>query len=178
VLHHDDIVLLWVDRPGPYPAVARVGIEIEVIAVIDAGREVNRRAAGDEHPIRALPHLDHTFCCILTGNQVNIGELGVGMADFLVDGASHFTALHMGERNIHISGGDGCGNRFKPVGNGDDDIRPVIVENGRKFLQGQPGRFGRSGQVFPFEQIVNAGIDRKAVALDVFLRLPVKIEQH
>ncbi len=102
--------------------------------------EVDRRAAGVEHAFGVLAHADHVLPRALGRDEMQIGELGDGMAHLLVDRAGDLAALDMGEREVAIGGGGGGRQRLVAVRDGDDDVGPELLEHGRKLAHADAGR--------------------------------------
>ncbi len=72
-----------------YPATTRYAINVELVLILlhDPRRNVDGRTASNKNGFGILAHLDHPVGGLLVSHEMQVGELGHGMAHFLVDGA-------------------------------------------------------------------------------------------
>ena len=100
-------------------------------------------------------------------DEVQVGELGDGVPDLLVDRAGDLAALDVGERDVHVGGRDRGRQRLVAVGDGDDDVGLEIVEDRGQLEQPEAGRLGHRREVLALEDHVDPRRDLEPVLLDV-----------
>ena len=73
----------------------------------------------------------------------------------------------MNEWDVHVSGRNRGGERFMPVGDGDDEVRFEVVESGRQLDHPDAGRLRHGQGLLALENHVHLSRNLEAIALDL-----------
>ena len=120
------------------------------------------------HAPRLLAHGDHAAARGFCRSEVDVGELGEGVADVVVDGAlAHLAALDVGDGNAQGER-DGCGSEhLVAVG---DQQQQVGAPGGKGVGQPEDGDadgLGHTGIGVGTKQALDARLDGESVAFDL-----------
>jgi hypothetical protein len=109
---------------------------------------------------------------------MNVGELGHGVTDFLVDRSGHFPALHVRDRDVHVRRGHRRGERLVAIRHRHHDVGLEVVEHGRQLEQSQAGALGHGGRRLSLEHDEHARGNFEPVRFDDARHVAVTIEQR
>ena len=102
MLHHDEVAVGQIEPRADARRIARTGrSRAPDSRRISAARSIGR-TAGDEHRRRILTHANDALGGPVGGDQVQVGELGDGVAHLFVDRPGHLAALNMRDRDVHV----------------------------------------------------------------------------
>ena len=132
-----------------------------------AAQMVERGRAGAVDAPRFFAHGDDAAARGFSGGEVDVGQLGEGVAHVVVDGAlADFAAFDVGDGDAQGER-DGCGRQhLVAVG---DEQQQVGTPGGERVGQAEDGDadgLGHAGVGVGAEQALDARLDGKAVALD------------
>ena len=94
---------------------------------------VNRR--------RVLAHAHYIVAGLLGRREMHVRQFGDGVANALVDRAGNLATLGVGERDIHVTGGDRGRHGLETVSDREHDIGTQIFELRGQFDDAHAGRF-------------------------------------
>ena len=129
-------------------------------------------------PLRVLAHGDHAPAAQLGGREVEVGELRDGVADALVDRARDLAALRVGERDVHVRGRDGRGDRLEAVGDRDHDVGLQELEDGRQLEQSESRRLGHRRRRLALDEEAHDSAGLEAVLLQHVDRVAEALEHE
>ena len=129
-------------------------------------QNVDRRAAGDMDGVRPLAHAQEKFAGALGRREMNMGELGDGVAHILVDRAGHLAALRVSHRDIHVARGDGGGDGFEPVGDGQHHVGLQRLEMRGKLDGAETDRLGHGDRSFAVDDGMHDRLRLKPISAD------------
>ncbi len=174
--HHDEVFVVNVElRPHPAEALKEVLRQRRVLP--RPRRDVDGRAAGQIHAVRVLAHGDDVIPRAGRGHQVHIGQLGNGMAHAVVDVAGYLAALDVGQRDVHVAGGNGGGDGLEAVGNAHHHVGLQVLQCGGRLVQPQRGGLRLRYQVLALQDGVDAPGDVEAVRLHHLHHLAIAVQQ-
>ena len=80
---------------------------------------------------------------------MDVGELGDGVTDVLVDVAGNLAAHGVGERNVHVGGGQRRRHRLEAIADREHDVGLECLEDRRQLDQPSPVDFAIVAGVSP-----------------------------
>ena len=140
--------------------------------------QVDARAADPEHRVGRLAEPDDPVGRLAARREVDVGELGDGVADALVDRSGDLAAHRVRHRDVHVGGRERGGHGLEPVADRDHHVGAQPVEHRRQLDQAHAGRLDHGGRRLALDQDVQLLVDAEAVALDQVHHLSVAVEQR
>ena len=88
----------------------------------DLRYEINPRATDHVNRLRQFTHPNNVLGGQFIRRKVNVGHLGHGMADTLIDGPGNLAAHRVRDGDVHIGSSYGRRHCFEPVANGNNNV--------------------------------------------------------
>ena len=142
MLHDDEIALRQVGA-RPTPPYFSNGSKSSAGLRRHLGGEVDRRAAGHETVSGSSPSRMTRSARQLRRDEVQVRQLGDGVADLLVDRAGDLAALHVDDRNVHVRRRDRGRQRLVAIRDRHDGVGLEVVEHRRELDQAEAGGLRR-----------------------------------
>ena len=138
-----------------------LGEELGAVDVVDGG------SAGVMDAPGFFTHGDDTAAGGFSGGEVDVGELGEGVADGVVDGALRdFAAFNVSDGDAEGEGDGGWGEHLIAVGNEEEEVRTPGGECVGQAEGGEADGLGHAGVGIGAEEALYAGDDGETVAFD------------
>ena len=171
----DDVVILGGESLFAAAAVSLEGVKIE-LGHDGFFSQVDGRASCDKYVFRIFAHLYDSLRGQFAGDQVEVGKLGDGVADFFIDVAGDFTALDVGQGDVGIGSRDGGGDGLIAVGDGDDDVGLEVLESRHELDHAKACGLDHGDRIFTLYNTEDLAVDRESVVFDLFIGVAVAVE--
>src|SRR5262249_30973789 len=112
---------------------------------VELAGNVAAGAADAEDGVGALAHAGDVFGRALRAREMEVGELGDGVASAFVNRAADFSALNVDDADVHVSGGDGGGERLVAVADDQYHVGLEPVELAGKLDHAEADGLGHGG---------------------------------
>ena len=133
-----------------------------------AAEVVERRRSGAVDAPGLFAHGDDAGAGGGGGGEVEVGELGEGIADGVVDGAfADLAAFDVGDGDAEGEGDGGGGEHLVAVGDEEEEVGSYLGQGVGQSQHREAEGFGHAGVGIGAEEALDAGGDGEAVAFDL-----------